>query len=195
LEMNRLGMMVDLSHVSALTMAAAINVSLAPVMFSHSSAFGLCNNSRNVPDNILAMLPANGGVVQVNFYPWFISCSSVSTISQVADHIDYIAQHAGYDHVGLGADYDGVSLTTTGLENVSKYPYLIAELIARGWTDDQIYKVIGGNIIRVFERVEMVAQQLSLVPGHSTPGQSIIPDSSPEFSNLTCRTTYIPPED
>ena len=107
--MNRIGMIVDLAHVAAVTMHAALNTTVAPVMFSHSGAYAICNNVRNVPDDVLARMPANGGVVMVNFFNVFVSCSSTATLSQVADHIDYIVLKTGSaKHVGYGSDFDGV---------------------------------------------------------------------------------------
>jgi membrane dipeptidase len=118
--MNRLGMMVDLSHVSHEAMHAVLNLTSAPVIFSHSSAYSLCNNPRNVPDSVLARLKDTGGVVMVNFYPAFISCGSNATLKDVADHIEHIARVAGHDHVGIGSDFDGINSVPIGLEDVSK---------------------------------------------------------------------------
>src|SRR2546426_548003 len=196
LEMNRLGMLVDLSHVNDMTMSDAIHASKAPIIFSHSSARALTNHARDVPDSILRLIPANGGVVMVNFNPGFVSEAvrvygdsvaerarllraaggrSVSlagalrawesraphaTLEQVADHIDHIRQIAGVDHVGIGSDFDGITEVPNRLEDVSKFPDLIAELLRRGWTEADVKKVAGLNILRVLRDAERVATEL-----------------------------------
>ncbi|KAI1824647.1 dipeptidase [Xylaria intraflava] len=182
-EMNRIGMIVDLSHVSVDTMMDVLGGhegegdgftgSKAPIMFSHSSAYALCPHPRNVPDHVLQLVKKRNSVVMVNFAPDFVSCVDNgspngvpdlyppnSTLSHVADHITYIGNLIGYDHVGLGSDFDGIASTPEGLGDVSKFPDLIAELLRRGVSDADAGKIVGGNILRVWADVEKVAAEL-----------------------------------
>lgn len=163
-ELNRLSMFVDLSHTSDLTMKAALRLSKAPVIWSHSSARGVFNHPRNVPDDVLELVGTGKGqkdaVIMVTFVGVFLAPEGAATISTVADHIEHIARVAGKKHVGIGSDYDGTSSLPSGLEDVSKLPALFAELIKRGWTRRELSDLAGGNVLRVMREMERVGAGL-----------------------------------
>ncbi|KAM9816821.1 dipeptidase 1 [Neosynchiropus ocellatus] len=159
-EMNRLGMLIDLAHVTVKVMNQVLDMSAAPVIFSHSSAYGVCPHKRNVPDDVLRRVKEKGGIVMINFYNDYVTCSQSAKLSDVADHFDYIKKVGGADIIGFGGDYDGVTRLPEGLEDVSKVPQLVAELLRRNWTDVEVEAALGNNLLRVMKKVEDVRDTL-----------------------------------
>ncbi|KAG5328196.1 DPEP1 Dipeptidase, partial [Acromyrmex charruanus] len=178
----RMNRIENLSHTARATMRDALRVSKAPLIFSHSSAFAICNSSRNVPDDILKQLADNGGLVMVTFYNYFVKCGPQASVSDVAEHIYYIRNLIGVDYIGVGGDFDGINKTPRGLEDVSKYPELFAELLRSGkWDVLELKKVAGLNLLRVLTQVERVRDDLRTAG--ITPLEEYLPDSPDTIGN------------
>ncbi|KAF2972999.1 hypothetical protein GQX73_g498 [Xylaria multiplex] len=157
-EMNRIGMIVDISHTNLATQRDVLQISTAPVIFSHSNTYALCPHTRNVPDDILYKLRKNDGVIMITFYPSFLEPNATAaSIKSVVNHITYVGETIGYRHVGVGSDFDGMQAGPMGLEDVSKYPDLFQELLDHGVSKENLIGIAGMNILRVLETVESVA--------------------------------------
>ncbi|KAM9408278.1 dipeptidase 1 [Pholidichthys leucotaenia] len=168
-EMNRLGMLIDLAHVTVEVMNQVLGMSKAPVIFSHSSAYTICNHKRNVPDDVLRKVKETKGIVMINFYNDYVTCSPTASISHVADHFDHIKKVGGPDIIGFGGDYDGVGRLPVGLEDVSKVPNLVAELLRRRWTDEEVKAALGNNLLRVMRAVEKVRDNMNTTQPDDVP--------------------------
>ncbi|XP_063294317.1 dipeptidase 2-like [Pelobates fuscus] len=179
-EMNRIGMIIDLSHTSFNTSQAVLEITKAPIIFSHSAAFALCKIHRNVPDDILISLKKNQGLIMINFHTAFVACDKSANISNLADHFDYIKGIAGPESIGIGGDYDGVNGFPVGLEDVSKYPSLIKELKSRGWTEEELGGILRENFLRVFSAVERIRDEQT----SQKPSENEIPATE---LNYNCR--------
>nr|XP_058934619.1 LOW QUALITY PROTEIN: dipeptidase 2-like [Kogia breviceps] len=171
-EMNRLGTMVALSHVSDAVARRALEVSQSPVICSHSAARGVCKNTRNVPDGILQLLKKNGGIVMVSLSMRVLQCNPLANVSAVADHFNHIRAVTGCKFIGTGGDYDGAGRFPQALEDVFIYPVLTEELLGRGWSEEELWGVLRGNVRRVFRQVEQVREE--------NEGQSPLEDEFPD---------------
>ncbi|XP_066983328.1 dipeptidase 1-like [Macrobrachium rosenbergii] len=190
-EMNRLGMMIDVSHSSSSTVHDVLSTTRAPIIFSHSAAKAICDIERNVPDDLLNSVASNGGVVMLSFYNDFLTCKTKATITDVVAHINHIRSMAGVDHVGIGAGYDGINRTPVGLEDVSKYPDLFAELLRDpAWSIQDLKKLAGLNLLRVFSAVQQVRDELE----SEQPSEEIIPIHDID-SQWPCRYKFASLED